>query len=79
MILSGETAAKQIGCVAGRLILSWAFPHGSGESHGDNQPLSVAVFRMNTTTSCRGFQTNPQERWNLEEKYHGMQNASRGF
>ena len=48
------------------------FPHGSGGSHGDNQPLPVAVFKMNTTTSCGWFQTNPQERWDLQKKYHGM-------
>jgi len=30
------------------------------------------VFKMNTTTSCGWFQTNPQERWDLQEKYHGM-------
>ena len=44
------------------------FPHGSGGSHGDNQPLSVAVFKMNTTTFCGWFQTNPQRRWDLQEK-----------
>ena len=55
-----KQAAKWIGCVAGRWILSWAFPHGSGGSHGDNQPLPVAVFKMNTTTSCGWFWTNPQ-------------------
>mgnify|MGYP007042021377 CR=1 FL=1 len=38
----------------------------SGIIHGE------AAFKMNTTTSCRGLQTNPQERWELEEKYHGM-------
>ena len=63
----------------GAVNSSWTFPHGSGGSHGDNQPLSVAVFKMNTTTSCGGFQTNLQNQWNLQEKYHGMQNASRGF
>ena len=45
----------------------------SGIIHGE------AAFKMNTTTSCRGLQTNPQERWDLEEKYQSMQNASRGF
>ena len=44
----------------GAVNSSWTFPHGSGGSHGDNQPLSVAVFKMNTTTSCGWFQTNPQ-------------------
>ena len=38
----------------------------SGIIHGE------AVFKMNTTASCGGLQTNPQERWELEEKYHGM-------
>ena len=38
-----------------------------------------AVFKMNTTTSCRGFQTNPQERWDLQEKYHRVWNSSRGL
>ena len=39
----------------GAVNSSWTFPHGSGGSHGDNQPLSVAVFKMNTTTSCGWF------------------------
>ena len=52
----------------GAVNSSWTFPHGSGGSHGDNQPLSVAVFKMNTTTSCGWFQTNPQERWDLQKK-----------
>ena len=68
MILSGKSAAKWIGCVAGRLILSWTFPHWSGGSHGDNLPLSVPVFKMNTTTSCRWFQTNPQNQWDLWQR-----------
>ena len=38
----------------------------SGIIHGE------AVFKMNTTTSCRWFQTNPQNQWDLQEKYHGM-------
>jgi hypothetical protein len=25
---------------------------------------------MNTTTSCGKVQTNPQEQWDLQEKYH---------
>ena len=68
MILSGESAAKWIGCVAGRLILSWTFPHWSGGSHGDNQPLSVPVFKMNTTTSCGWFQTNLQKQQDLWQR-----------
>ena len=55
------------------------FPHGSGGSHGDNQPLPVAVFKMNTTTSCGWFQTNPQNQWDLQGKYHGVWNSSRWF
>ncbi|EEU97524.1 hypothetical protein HMPREF9436_01781 [Faecalibacterium cf. prausnitzii KLE1255] len=31
----------------------------SGMIHGE------AVFKMNTTTSCGWFQTNPQNRWDL--------------
>jgi hypothetical protein len=38
----------------------------SGIIHGE------AVFKMNTTTSCGKVQTNPQEQWDLQEKYHGM-------
>ena len=41
-------------------------------SHGDNQPLSVPVFKMNTTTSCGEIQATPQNQWDLHEKYHGM-------
>ena len=52
----------------GAVNSSWTFPHGSGGSHGDNQPLSVAVFKMNTTTSCGWFQTNPQNRWDLWQR-----------
>ena len=36
----------------------------SGIIHGE------AVFKMNTTTSCGKVQTNPQEQWDLQEKYH---------
>ena len=36
----------------------------SGMIHGE------AVFKMNTTTSCGKVQTNPQEQWDLQEKYH---------
>jgi len=32
----------------------------------------VAVFKMNTTTSCGWIWTNPQNQWDLQEKYHGM-------
>jgi hypothetical protein len=38
----------------------------SGMIHGE------AVFKMNTTTSCGWLVTNPQEQWDLQEKYHGM-------
>ena len=31
----------------------------SGMIHGE------AVFKMNTTTSCGGFQTSPQNQWDL--------------
>ena len=49
----------------GAVNSSWTFPHGSGGSHGDNQPLSVAVFKMNTTTSCGWLQANPQKQRDL--------------
>ncbi|RGW77398.1 hypothetical protein DWV51_12520 [Faecalibacterium prausnitzii] len=39
----------------------------------------MAVFKMNTTTFCGWFQTNPQRRWDLQEKYYCMWNSSRGF
>ena len=45
----------------------------SGIIHGE------AVFKMNTTTSCGKVQTNPQEQWDLQEKYHCMWKSSRGF
>ena len=38
----------------------------SGIIHGE------AVFKMNTTTSCGWFQTNPQNQWDLQGKYHCM-------
>ena len=63
----------------GAVNSSWTVPHGSGGSHCDNQPLSVAVFKMNTTTTCRWFQTNLQNQWDLQEKYHRVWNSSRGF
>ena len=36
-----------------------------------------AVFKMNTTTSCGWIWTNPQNQWDLHEKYHCMWNLSR--
>ena len=45
----------------------------SGMIHGE------AVFKMNTTTSCGKVQTNPQNQWDLQEKYHCVWNSSRGF
>ena len=56
-ILSGETDGKmnRVCCGAVNLL---------GIIHGE------AVFRMNTTTSCGKVQTNPQEQWDLQEKYH---------
>ena len=45
----------------------------SGIIHGE------AVFKMNTTTSCGKVQTNPQEQWDLQEKYHCVWKSSRGF
>ncbi len=45
----------------------------SGIIHGE------AVFKMNTTTSCGKVQTNPQEQWDLQEKYHCMWSTSRWF
>ena len=45
----------------------------SGIIHGE------AVFKMNTTTSCGWLVTNPQEQWDLQEKYHCMWKSSRGF
>ena len=37
------------------------------------------MFKMNTTTSCGKVQTNPQEQWDLQEKYHCMWSTSRWF
>ena len=48
----GWIGGKMNRVCCGAVNSSWTFPHGSGGSHGDNQPLSVAVFKMNTTTSC---------------------------
>ena len=79
MILSGETAAKLIGCVAGRYALSGQSSTESGGYHDENRPLPVAVFKMNTTTSCRWIWTNPQNQWDSQEKYHCMWKSSRGF
>ena len=45
----------------------------SGTIHGE------AVFKMNTTTSCGKVQTNPQNQWDSQEKYHCVWNSSRGF
>ena len=45
----------------------------SGMIHGE------AVFKMNTTTSCGKVQTNPQNQWDLQEKYHCVWNSSREF
>ena len=63
----------------GAVNSSWTFPHGSGGSHGDNQPLSVAVFKMNTTTSCGWLATNPQEQWDLQENTTVCENRQEGF
>ena len=68
----GWIGGKMNRVCCGAVNSSWTFPHGSGGSHGDNQPLSVAVFKMNTTTSCGWIWTNPQNQWDLQEKYHGM-------
>ena len=43
----------------------------SGIIHGE------AVFKMNATTSCERLFTNPQRRWDLQEKYQRMWNSSR--
>ena len=56
----GWNSGKMNRVCCGAVNSSWTFPHGSGGSHGDNQPLSVAVFKMNTTTSCGWIWTNPQ-------------------
>ena len=45
----------------------------SGIIHGE------AVFKMNTTTSCGWFQTNPQERWDLEENTTVCRMRQEGF
>ena len=58
-ILSGRIGGKMNRVCCGAVNLS-------GMIHGE------AVFKMNTTTSCRWFQTNPQNQWDLQEKYHGM-------
>ena len=57
MILSGEVSGKMNRVCCGAVNLS-------GTIHGE------AVFKMNTTTSCGKVQTNPQEQWDLQEKYH---------
>ena len=63
----GWIGGKMNRVCCGAVSSSWTFPHWSGGSHGDNQPLPVAEFKMNTTTSCGGFQTNLQNQWNLVE------------
>ena len=68
----GWIGGKMIGCVAGRYVLSGQSSAESGGYHGENQPLPVAEFKMNTTTSCGWIWTNPQNQWDLQEKYHGM-------
>jgi hypothetical protein len=68
----GGIGGKMNRVCCGAVNSSWTFPHGSGGSHGDNQPLSVAVFKMNTTTSCGEIQATPQNQWDLQEKYHCM-------
>ena len=65
-ILSGWIGGKMNRVCCGAVNLS-------GMIHGE------AVFKMNTTTSCGKVQTNPQEQWDLQEKYHCVQNSSRGF
>ena len=66
MILSGEVSGKMNRVCCGAVNLS-------GIIHGE------AVFKMNTTTSCEWLLTNPQNRWDLQEKYHCMWKSSRGF
>ena len=44
----------------------------SGIIHGE------AVFKMNTTTSCGWFQTNPQNQWDLQ-KTTVCENHQEGF
>ena len=64
----GWIGGKMNRVCCGAVNSSWTFPHGSGGSHGDNQPLSVAVFKMNTTTFCGWFWTNPQKQWDLWQR-----------
>ena len=59
MILSGETAAKLIGCVAGRYALSGQSSTESGGYHDENRPHLVdgfepihkngGIYKKNTT------------------------------
>ena len=65
-ILSGWIGGKMNQVCCGAVNLS-------GIIHGE------AVFKMNTTTSCGWLVTNPQEQWDLQEKYHCMWKSSRGF
>ena len=58
-ILSGWIDGKMNRVCCGAVNLS-------GMIHGE------AVFKMNTTTSCGWIWTNPQNQWDLQEKYHGM-------
>ena len=53
MILSGEVSGKMNRVCCGAVNSSWTFPHGSGGSHGDNQPLLQKI--CNQSTSSVGF------------------------
>ena len=64
----GWIVGKMNRVCCGAVNFSWASPHGSGGSHGDNQPLSVAAFKMNTTTSCGWLQANPQKQRDLWQR-----------
>ena len=44
MILSGESAAKWIGCVAGRYVLSGRLSAESGGYHGENHHFSGRIW-----------------------------------
>ena len=54
-ILSGEVSGKMNRVCCGAVNLS-------GIIHDE------AVFKMNTTTSCGWLQTNPQNRWDLQQR-----------
>ena len=64
----GWIVGKMNRVCCGAVNFSWASPHGSGGSHGDNQPLSVAAFKMNTTTSCGWLQADPQKQRDLWQR-----------